>query len=305
MGTGDIGIPTLTALLNSDKHQVVAVVTQPDRPAGRNLALKAPIPKVLALEKGVPVLQPEKLRKEPEPILALEADLLVVVAYGQILPAAVLQLPKIACLNLHASLLPRHRGASPIQAAIFEGDEETGITVMYMDEGLDTGDILLKEQFSIGVRETAGELHDRLAQLAPLALMKALKLLEQGRAPRIPQDSTLATYAPRLSKEDAHLCWQNTSQVLERQVRAMNPWPGAFCWWEGHQRLRILEAVSRDQQEVRGSPGQVLHVDREGIHIHCSEGSLLLRQVHLEGRKAMSATEFARGYDVRPGVILG
>ena len=307
MGTGEIGIPTLTALLNSEKYEVVTVVTQPDRPAGRNLAVRPSLLKTLALERSIPVFQPEKLRKDLESVLKLEPDLIIVMAYGQILPAAILQLPRVACLNLHASLLPRHRGASPIHAALLSGDSETGITVMYMDEGLDSGDILLKEQLSIAGRETGGELHDRLAQIAPQALMRALELLEQGQVPRLPQDPTLVTYAPKLTKKDALLDWHESASALDRRIRAMHPWPGAFCWWEksvSAQRLRILEALPREN-ESQGTPGEILSVSEHGIDVQTSDGSLLLRKVQLEGRKRMSAAEFARGHSVCKGTLLG
>lgn len=311
MGTGAIGIPTLSALLDSQKHEVVGLVTQPDRPAGRSLVLRPPPSKTLALARGIPVLQPEKLQKELQPLLALKPDLIVVLAYGQILPTAVLQLPKVACLNLHASLLPRHRGASPIQSTLLEGDVETGMTVIHMDEGLDTGDVFLWERMPVASRETAGQLHDRLAQVAPHALMKALALLEQGKAPRFPQDSNLATYAPKLTKEDARLHWQDPAWALDRRIRAMNPWPGAFCWWTGHGshhllRLRVLEAEPRECGRTgAAAPGEILHVgEKAGIYVQCSQGTLLLRQVHLEGRKCMSAVEFARGYSVQQGHCL-
>jgi len=308
MGTGDIGIPTLDALLDSKKHEVVAVVTQPDRPAGRNLEIRPPLIKTLALAKGVVVLQPERLRTDLQPILALAPDVIVVMAYGQILTTPILQLPKIACLNLHASLLPRHRGASPIHSTLLAGDSETGITVMYMNEGLDSGDILLRERIPIFPRETGGELHDRLAQLAPGALIKALELLEQGAAPRLPQDPNFATYAPKLTKENAILNWHEPAEALNRRIRAMHPWPGTFCWWtksSARQRLRILEAELRTGDHPnRGTPGEILHVGEEGVEVQTSHGSLLLCQVQLEGRKRMSAVEFARGYSLTRGIFL-
>ncbi len=307
MGTGEIGIPTLGALLDSKKHEVVAVVTQPDRPAGRNLEIRPPPVKILALAKGVTVLQPERLRTDPQPVLALAPDLIVVMAYGQILTKPILQLPKAACLNLHASLLPRYRGASPIHAALLAGDAETGITVMYMNEGLDSGDILLKERIPIFPRETGGELHDRLAQLAPNALIKALELLEQETAPRLPQDPSLVTYAPKLTKEDAILDWCESAEALDRRIRAMHPWPGTFCWWtrsSAPRRLRILEAEPCKSDHDKETPGEILHVGEEGVEVQTFHGSLLLRQVQLEGRKCMSAVEFARGYSLTKGTLL-
>lgn len=306
IGTGEIGIPTLSALLESHRHEVVALVTQPDRPAGRGLAVRPALVKTLALEKGVRVFQPEKLRNEQQLLSAFQPDVIVVMAYGQILPKSILQLPKVACLNLHASLLPRHRGASPIHAALLEGDRTTGITIMYMDEGLDTGDILLKESIDILPQETSGGLHNRLAHIAPRALMKALELLEQGKAPRVPQDCTLATYAPKLTKENARLDWYQSAEALDRQIRAMHPWPGAFCHWlkEGAPlRLRILEAFPQETENC-GAPGEVLEVGERGISVRTSRGSLLLSRIQLEGRKPMSAAEFARGHSVHKGTFI-
>ncbi|PWU07866.1 MAG: methionyl-tRNA formyltransferase [Verrucomicrobia bacterium] len=309
MGTGEIGIPTLATLLDSkQQHEVVAVVTQPDRPAGRNLEVRPSPIKAFAQARDITVLQPEKLRTDAQPILALEPDLIVVMAYGQIVPKLILQLPKIACLNLHASLLPRHRGASPIHAALLAGDSETGVTVIYMDEGLDSGDILLKERIPIFPRETGGQLHDRLAQVAPNALTKALELLQQEAAPRSPQDLNLVTYAPKLIKENAALDWHRSAEDLDRQIRAMHPWPGTFCWWARKdtvpQRLRILEAQPRQGDGYCGRPGEILHVGEEGVEIQTSHGSLLLCQVQLEGRKPMAAAEFARGHPCLKGTFL-
>ena len=194
LGTGEIGLPTLRMLLDHPRHEVVAVITQPDKPVGRHQVLTPPAVKVLAEEKGVPVFQPERIRHILEPLRELAADLYVVIAYGQILPQAVLDLPKVACLNLHASLLPKYRGASPIQAALLGGESETGMTVMYVDAGLDTGDVLRLEKLPISPEETGGSLHDRLAELGPVALAPALDLLEKNAAPRRPQDASLATH---------------------------------------------------------------------------------------------------------------
>ena len=208
-GTGEIGLPALKALLDSGKYEVPGVITQPDKPAGRDLKPRASAIKQLAVERGIPVHQPPKLRDAAslEMLQSLKPDVMVVVAYGQILPKSVLELPRLGCLNLHASLLPRHRGASPIHAAILAGDAITGMTVMYMDEGLDTGDVLLEEVLDIGTQETTGELHDRLAALAAPCLLRALDLLAAGNAPRTPQDPGKANYAPKLKKADGFLDW--------------------------------------------------------------------------------------------------
>jgi methionyl-tRNA formyltransferase len=230
MGTGEIGLPVLRWLIESP-HELAGVVTQPDRPVGRSQRIEPGPIKAAAAALDIPVLQPDRIRREPEAveqIRALTPDVIVVIAYGQILPSSVLEIPHLACLNLHASLLPRHRGAAPIQAAIVAGDEETGMTVMYMDEGLDTGDILLKSRIPIAPDETGGSLHDKLAELAPSALAEALPQLVAGTAPRITQDSTKATHAPKLEREHGAIDWSQRADVIERKMRAFDPWPGAY-----------------------------------------------------------------------------
>src|SRR5262245_39530656 len=229
IGTGEIGVPALEALLKSE-YDIVAVVTQPDKPVGRAQLIEPTPVKKAVTTANVPVLQPPRI-KDPqaiEEIRALTPDVIVVMAYGQILPRDLLEIPKIACLNLHASLLPRWRGAAPIQAAIAAGDRDTGITVMYMDEGLDTGDILLQRSVDIQPNDTGGSLHDRLAQIAPEALLESLRVLAAGNAPRIPQDNARASYAPKLKREHGQIDWSESAEAIERKIRAYNPWPGAF-----------------------------------------------------------------------------
>ena len=296
IGTGEIGVPALRALLNS-AHELVGVVTQPDKPAGREQRIEAPpIKKALigtARLPGAPIFQPAKI-KEPqaiENIRGLTPDVIVVVAYGQILPRTVLEIPRLACLNLHASLLPRWRGAAPIQAAIAAGDSETGITVMYMDEGLDTGDILLQRNIEILPNDTGGSLHDRLAQIAPEALLESLQLLAAGNAPRVPQDSTQATHASKLKREHGLVDWSESADVIERRIRAYNPWPGAFMKIDG-QNLKIFSASIVD---LNGQPGEVLRSDRDLI-VATGNGALSLAEVQLEGKRRMSAAEFLRGH---------
>jgi len=213
-----------------------------------------------------------------------------VVAYGQILPRDVLEIPRLACLNLHASLLPRWRGAAPIQAAIAAGDRETGITVMYMDEGLDTGDILLQRNVEILPNDTGGSLHDRLAQIAPEALFESLRLLAAGNAPRISQDSTRATYAPKLKREHGQIDWSESADAIERKIRAYNPWPSAFMK-VGDQNLKIFSASIVD---LNGRPGEILRSDKDLI-VATGKGALSLAEVQLEGKRRMSAAEFLRG----------
>jgi methionyl-tRNA formyltransferase len=296
IGTGEIGVPTLRALQKSE-HELAKVVTQPDKPVGREQKITAP-PIKKALIAGGPnagpaqTLQPARIkdREAIDQIRALAPDVIVVMAYGQILPRAVLEIPKIACLNLHASLLPRWRGAAPIQAAIAAGDREAGMTVMYMDEGLDTGDTLLQRKIDISPSETGATLHDRLAQIAPEALLESLRLLAAGNAPRIPQDQALATYAPKLNRETGRLNWNESVEAIERKIRAYNPWPGAFTEFSG-RNLKIFAASIVD---LRGKPGEILRKDRELV-VATSDRALSLTDVQLEGKRRMSAAEFLRG----------
>jgi methionyl-tRNA formyltransferase len=294
IGTGDIGVPALQALLKSE-NEVVGVVTQPDKPVGRAQLVEPPPIKKTVSARKMPVLQPARI-KEPqavEEIRSLEPDVVVVMAYGQILPRGILEIPKIACLNLHASLLPRWRGAAPIQAAIAAGDRETGITVMYMDEGLDTGDILLHRTIDILATDTGGSLHDRLAQIAPAVLFESLQMLATGNAPRIPQDNALATLAPKLNREHGRIDWSEAAEVIERKIRAFNPWPGAFMTIsiDGPRNLKIFSATVVN---LRGNTGKVLCSEKELVVV-AGEGALSLREVQLQGKRRMNVAEFLRG----------
>ena len=297
IGAGEIGVPMLRALLKSE-HEVVGVVTQPDKPVGRaQLVEPPPIKRALAAAK-MPILQPARI-KDPqaiEEIRALVPDAIVVMAYGQMLPRDVLEIPKIACLNLHASLLPRWRGAAPIQAAIAAGDRETGITVMYMDESLDTGDILVQRTIDILPADTGGSLHDRLAHIAPEALLESLRMLEKRSAPRIPQDNALATLAPKLSREHGRIDWSEPAELIERKIRAFNPWPGAFMTisTNGTRNLKIFSATII---AFEGKPGEILKRQNELI-VAAGEGALSLREVQLEGKRRMSGSEFLRGHAI-------
>ncbi len=296
IGAGEIGLPTLQALLRSNEHQLIGVVTQPDKPVGRAQRIEpTPIKRALAGTK-VPILQPARIkdRQAIEEIRALQPDAIIVMAYGQILPREVLEIPRIACLNLHASLLPRWRGAAPIQAAIAAGDPETGITVMYMAAGLDTGDILLRREIDILPTDTGGSLHDRLAQIAPDALLEALQMLAKGNAPRIPQDNALVTYAPKLTRGDGKIDWSEHAEIIERKIRAFNPWPGAFTEIAapGVRKLKIFSAAIVD---LSGKPGEFLHRDKELV-IAAGKGALSLGDVQLEGTRRMNMAEFLRGH---------
>jgi methionyl-tRNA formyltransferase len=295
IGAGEIGVPTLQALLKSE-HEVVGVVTQPDKPVGRSQLIEPPPIKNALSETNIPVLQPARIkdRQAIEEIRALRPDVIVVMAYGQILPRDVLEIPEIGCLNLHASLLPRWRGAAPIQAAIAAGDREIGITVMYMDEGLDTGDILLQRTIDILPADTGGALHDRLAGVAPETLLESLNLLAKGKAPRTPQDNAVATYAPKLKREDGKIDWSDPADAIERKIRAFDPWPGAFMTvsTNGARNLKIFSATVID---LRGKPGKILRSEAELV-VAAGEGALSLGEVQLEGKRRMSAMEFLRGH---------
>jgi len=295
MGTGEIGVPTLRALLKSE-HPVVAVVTQPDKPAGRAQLIEPTPVKKTVTTANVQVLQPPRI-KDPqaiEEIRALTPDVIVVMAYGQILPRDVLEIPKIVSLNLHASLLPRWRGAAPIQAAIAAGDRQIGITVMYMDEGLDTGDILLQRTIDILPDDTGGSLQNRLAQIAPEALLESLRMLKKNSAPRIPQDNAQATSAPKLKREHGRIDWSELAEAIERKIRAFNPWPGAFMEIGG----RNLKIFSASVVNLGGEPGEILKSENELV-IAAGKGALLLGEVQLEGKRKMSAAEFLRGHHGR------
>ena len=261
IGTGDIGVPTLQALLKSP-HDVVGVVTQPDKPVGRSQLIEPPPIKKALSGTNIPVLQPARIKERQaiEEIHALKPDVIVVMAYGQILPRAVLEIPKVACLNLHASLLPRWRGAAPIQAAI----------------------------------DTGGALHDRLAGVAPETLLESLDLLAKGKAPRAPQDNSLATYAPKLKREDGKIDWSDPADAIERKIRAFDPWPGAFMTvsTNGTHNLKIFSATVID---LRGKPGRILRSETELV-VAAGDGALSLGEVQLEGKRRMSAAEFLRGH---------
>ena len=303
MGTPDFALQTLQGLIDAG-CDLVGVYTQPDRPKGRGKQMAAPPVKELARQHGIPVYQPQKLR-QPEVVAELEAlapDLIVVVAYGQILPQSVLDIPTHGCINVHASLLPSYRGAAPINKAIIDGATETGITTMYMDVGLDTGDMLVKKTLAIGAEETAGELHDRLAILGREAMEETLRQLCAGTLQREIQDDAQSSYAPMMKKEDGRIDWSRSAQEVHNQVRGLDPWPGAYTSLDG-ELLKLARTTPQDNGDA--PPGTVIAADRDGVRIACGNGSLLVRELQLAGRKRLAAADFLRGCPLQPGTGLG
>ncbi len=305
MGTPEFAVPTLRALLTGE-DRVVGVVCQPDRPSGRGLAPHPPPVKELALSFGLPVLQPQTL-KDPEVLARLRSwqpDLIVVAAYGKILPPSLLNLPRYGCINVHASLLPKYRGAAPIQWAILKGEEVTGITIMQMNERMDSGDILLQKTLPIDPQDTAQSLHDKLAPLGAQALSEALDLLKKGELHPVAQKEKEATFAPMIKKEDGRIDWAQSARELERKVRAFNPWPSAYTFLKG-KLFKVFRARAREEQVPSGSPGAVVRPTPAELLVLTGEGLLALEEVQLEGKKRLPIGEFLKGHAVQEGTVLG
>ncbi len=304
-GTPDFAAVALQALLKTD-HDIIAVYTQPDRPAGRGRKQQFGPVKQTAVNAGIPVYQPESLKspEEQQQLRELAPDIMVVAAYGLILPQAVLDIPPRGCLNIHASILPRWRGAAPIHRAIEAGDAETGITIMQMDAGLDTGAMLLKHRTPIHDDDTGGSLHDRLAEMGGTAIVEALAALESRGLTPEPQNEADATYAHKLSKEEARIQWQDDAGVIARKVRAFNPWPGTDSELDG-QRIRIHEAQPLPDAS-KAQPGTVLARERSGVDIACGNGILRVTRVQLPGTRAMSVSDLINGGKpvLEPGQVL-
>jgi len=296
-GTPEFSVYPLKKLLQSE-HQVIAVYTQPDRPAGRGRHLKPSPVKELALEHGIEVFQPLNFKQEEDlsQLEALQADLMIVVAYGLILPQRVLDAPRYGCMNIHASLLPRWRGAAPIQRAIQSGDSQTGVTIMQMEAGLDTGPMLVIEALDIGERETGGQLHDRLAPLGADALMVALEKLQAGELQPQPQDDNLANYAHKLDKKEAQIDWTESSRQIDRMVRAFNPWPVAFTHLDGNS-MRVWE-TRLTQETSEAAPGTIVAADSQGICVATGDNDLLITTLQPAGKRAMAAADFVNAHDV-------
>lgn len=287
---------------------MVAVVTQPDRPKGRSLRLQPSPVKVRAVELGLPVWQPERCRAPDflEHLRAAAPDLIVVAAYGQLLPPALLELPPHGCLNVHASLLPKYRGASPIQAALLNGDPETGVTLMRMDTGLDTGPMVAQERTPIAPGEDAAHLHDRLAELGAALLVRSLPAYLEGRLTPLPQPLEGVSYAGKITKEDGRLDWSLPAGTLDRRLRAFTPWPGVFTHLPDPGKPVLLKIWRAEPvAEATGRPGEILRADRDGIVIACGQGALRVTELQREGGRRLTAGEFLQGHSLPPGLVLG
>ena len=300
MGTPEFAVPSLEVLC--DDHHVVAVVTQPDRRSGRGQKYTPSPVKKVALAQEIPVLQPESIGSPEvmDQLQTYEADLFVVVAFGQKLPDRLLTMARYGCVNVHSSLLPKYRGASPINAAILQGDTITGVTTMYMASGWDTGDIILQREEPILPRDTAGELHDRLMIVGAQLLRETVEQIASGQAPRIPQDHEAASFAFKLSKKDSLVDFRESATQLDRLIRGMNPWPVAYTY-VGEELVKILEAYPSDE---KGAPGEILAQEGQGLLVGCKEGSLLLLKLQRPNAKAVSGVDFANGLRLCIGDFL-
>ena len=294
-GTPDFAVPTLQALAHSH-HRLVGVLTQPDRPAGRGRELKSSSIKQCAQALALPLAQPASLKTEPDraALSSWRPDVLVVVAYGLILPAPVLAVPRLGCVNVHASLLPRWRGAAPIQRAILAGDSRSGVTIMQMAPGLDTGPILMQQAIELSGEETSLELHARLAELGSKLLIETLDGLSAGTVSPKEQSTLGVTYAHKIDKREALVEWQQSAQQIARQIRAFNPWPVAHTLWDG-QPVRLWEAHPVEDASPAASPGQILGLEHGGLAVQCGQGKLEIARMQLAGRRVVSAREFSGG----------
>ena len=305
MGTPEFALPGLAALMAAGAP-ILLVITQPDRPKGRGQKLSPPPVKELALAHGLPVFQPGRV-KSPEVISRVEAlapACLVVVAYGQLLPERLLKVPVLGTVNLHASLLPKYRGAAPIPWALIEGETVTGVTTMLLDPGMDTGDMLLSREVPIGPEETGGSLHDRLAEVGASVLLETLARLADGSLRPRPQDHSQATYAPMIHPKDCRVNWQEEAARVSRCIRALDPWPGAFTLWQG-KRLKLFGCRALSSEALGALPGTVLASGLDGLDVAAGGGAVHIRSLQLEGRRRLGAADFLKGYQLTVGTVLG
>lgn len=303
IGTPKFALPSLQKLIDM-QEDLLGVVTQPDRPVGRGQNLKAPPVKELALKYNIPVFQPQNIKTPQfmEDLKGLSPDLVVVVAYGRIFPRALLEISKYGFINVHSSLLPAYRGSAPISRAIINGAAETGITIMLLDEGMDSGDIILKEATPILPDDNAETLHDRLALLGAKLLGLSVDMLKTGSWDPTPQDHSQATYAPMLKKEDGLICWDKDARCIANRIRGMSPWPGCFTYLNGKLlKIHRAEVVERDTETP---PGRIIAASKAGIEVAAGEASLVLKEVQLEGKKKIAAGDFIKGYRLAPGTTF-
>ena len=307
MGTPDLACDSLRALLAAPDFQVVGVVTQPDRPKGRELKLQPSPVKELALQAKLAVLQPERARDDAflGALRDLQPELIAVAAFGQILPQCILDLPRFGCLNVHTSLLPKYRGAAPIQWAILKGDAETGVTIMKMDAGLDTGDILTQANTPISPEDTSETLHDRLARLGAELLVRTLPDYVAGKLVPVAQPAEGVSYAPKIKKQDGHIDWNQAARAIWNRVRGLAPWPGAFSYLPSQPHPLLLKIWQAEPVEQTGPPGAILQADKTGIVVGCAHHALRIQFLQREGGRRLSAQEFLAGHPLLPGQKLG
>lgn len=305
MGTPDFAVPTLEALIKNN-HEVLAVITQPDRPKGRGKILEASPVKKTALKHNIEVIQPQKA-KDPQVISELkkyQPDCIVVVAFGQILPKEILELPTYGCINVHASLLPKYRGAAPIHWAVINGEKTTGITTMQMDVGLDTGDMLLKAEFPITENMTTGELHDQLSEAGAQLLIETLAMLEDGNIQRTPQNHEESTYAPMLKREHEKINWHDSAPGVHNKIRGLNPWPGAYTTFN-QQIIKLRGSLVAHGKKGKTKPGEILEiVKKHGVLVATGDGAVFLTHFQPQGKQVMDSDSFINGYRLKPGDIL-
>lgn len=304
MGTPDFAVTSLCKLIEKG-YQVEMVVTQPDRPRGRGKKVQPPPVKLLAQEHGISIAQPESVKDKGfiEELRDINPDVIVVVAFGQILPEEILNLPPLGCVNVHASLLPKYRGAAPINWSIINGERFTGITTMYMDKGMDTGDMVYQQRIEIGPEETAGQLHDRLAALGAEVLVKTLEDIIKGTAPRIPQNHSQATYAPQLSRDDGRVDWNQPAEKIYNLIRGTDPWPGCFTFYEGI-RMKIWKAKVLNIDSV-GQAGTIINISSDGLTVKAGKGQIAIQEIQMPSSRRMTVEEYIRGNSLLPGKILG
>ena len=302
MGTPDFAVGTLRSLAEAG-HEITLVVSQPDKPKGRGHAMVPTPVKVVAEELGIPVFQPVKIREAKDVLEKTEADVCVVAAFGQIIPASILHMKKYGCINVHASLLPKYRGAAPIQWAVIDGEKESGVTIMQMDEGLDTGDMLAKAIVPLDEKETGGSLFDKLSEAGGRLCVETLAKLEKGEIIPEKQGESPTAYASMLDKKMGNIDWNKSAVVIERLVRGLNPWPSAYTHLDG-KTLKIWACDVLPQSASKGESGEILEVTKDAIHVQTGDGILVLREIQLAGKARMDAGAFLRGYKVVPGTVL-